>query len=790
MDTRLRVLLGALALAVLFGLLYLASRYNYNLFHSLAELFSIAVAFAIFAIAWNSRHFASSESLLFLGIALALVAITDLFHLLAYKGMGVFEGTDSDLPTQLWLIGRYQFTLAFLLLPLLIERHRSLFPLALGSFSAVTAGLYGALFIAGVFPRALIEGEGLTIFKRASEYAVCGLLLAAGVLLYRRRAKLAPRVLRLIGGAIILTIVSELAFTLYVDPYGFFNLIGHYLKILAFYLLYKAMVETTLVNPYSVLFRELQASEQLLARSEREFRSTFEQAAVGMARIDGEGRVLLANERLGELSGYDAAELEALGIAAILHPDDREGEMDLIREVLLERRPSAVRETRLLRKNGAPMWGRLTVSPVVDAAGNPEHVLLVVEDITEAKRVEREREELLARLEGVAEVTEAAMQSLELDDLMRNTLGRMVGLMRADAAVILLRKGERLNAVASVGLEAEVVQRFSLSIGEGFAGHIAATGQPYYLADAQNAACILSSVIKDSGIRSMLGVPLRRGDALLGVLHVDWLAERPYDEAGLHFLELVADRISLAIFNADLYRRQREVAETLQQEMVAVPMTLPGIRFGHVYRSATEGANVGGDFYDIFPVGGSHVWAVIGDVSGHGIEAATAASLIREITRVLALEDLPPDVVAQRLNRAVVHRLGFRHFATMFLGRLDRESGALEYCSAGHPPAYLLRTSGEVVRFPVGNLPVGAFADAEYRGGRSTLRPGEKLVLYTDGVLEARTDSLFFGEDRLAEVLHGADVPETIPRLVLQAVEGFSSGRLVDDVAVLCISPQ
>lgn len=790
METRVRALFGAAALAVLFGLLYLASRYNYNLFHSLAELFSIAVAFSIFAIAWNSRHFARSESLLFLGIALALVAITDLIHLLAYKGMGVLEGTDSNLPTQLWLIGRYQFTLVFLLLPFLIEKRRPLFLMALVGFCAVTAGLYGMLFITGVFPRALVEDEGLTLFKKGSEYAVCALLLAAGALLFRRRAKLAPRVIRLIGGAILLTIVSELAFTLYVDPYGFFNLIGHYLKILVFYLLYKAMVETTLVNPYGVLFRELQASEQLLARSEREFRSTFEQAAVGMARIDGEGRLLLVNERLGELSGYDAAELEALGIAAILHPDDREGEIDLIREVLLGRRPTAVRETRLLRKNGALMWGRLTVSPVVDEAGNPEHVLLVVEDITEAKRVEREREELLARLEGVAEVTEVAMQSLELDDLMRNTLGRMVGLMQADAAVILLRRGERLNAVASVGLEAEVAQRFSLNIGEGFAGHIAATGRPFYLPDAQNAACIQSSVIKESGIRSMLGVPLRRGDNLLGVLHVDWLVERQYDESELHFLELVADRISLAIFNADLYRRQREVAETLQQGMVAVPVTLPGIRFGHVYRSATEGANVGGDFYDIFPVGATHVWAVIGDVSGHGIEAATAASLIREITRVLALEDLPPDAVAQRLNRAVVHRLGFRHFATVFLGRLDRESGVLEYCSAGHPPAYLLRRSGEVVRLSIGNLPVGAFADAKYRGGSSTLLPGEKLVLYTDGVLEARTDSRFFGEDRLAGVLRDADAPEAIPGLVLQAVEGFSGGRLADDVAVLCVSMQ
>lgn len=276
---------------------------------------------------------------------------------------------------------------------------------------------------------------------------------------------------------------------------------------------------------------------------------------------------------------------------------------------------------------------------------------------------------------------------------------------------------------------------------------------------------------------------------MLGVLHVDWLAQRPFDEGELLFLELVADRVSLAIFNAELYMRQREVAEALQQEMVAVPETLPGIRFGHIYRSATEGANVGGDFYDIFAAEDSRVWVLIGDVSGHGIEAATTATLVREIGRALALEALQPAVVAERLNRAVVHRLGYRHFATMFLGCLDRTTDEFDFCSAGHPPAYVLRNGAEMERLPLGNYPVGAFRDSQYSGHRTDLRPGDRLVLYTDGVLEARNGTDFFGEDRLVDALRGAGAPENVPEQILTAVEAFSKGRLVDDLAVVCISP-
>ncbi len=201
---------------------------------------------------------------------------------------------------------------------------------------------------------------------------------------------------------------------------------------------------------------------------------------------------------------------------------------------------------------------------------------------------------------------------------------------------------------------------------------------------------------------------------------------------------MLADRVAVAVFNADLYRQQKEVAEVLQREMLVLPRELPGIRFGHAYRSASEGAHVGGDFYDLFPEDPSRVWMVIGDVSGHGIEAATTAALIRDVTRAFALEIGRPAEVMTMVNRAVVQRLNLQQYATMFVGVLDLRSGVLTYCSAGHPPGLIVRKGGGVAELDSRSLPVGAFPGTAYRAGTAHLGAGDSVFLYTDGVSEAR----------------------------------------------------
>jgi hypothetical protein len=264
------VYLGKLAaltagVLVLFGL-YLTSLYNYLLFHSLAELFSIVIGCGIFIIAWNSRRFLHNNYLLFLGIAYLFISGIDLLHTLAYKGMGVFRGYDANLPTQLWISARYLESFTLFIAPFFLGTKLKARFAFLGYILA-TFLLLASVFYWKIFPTCFVEGIGLTPFKRISEYLISLMLLGSIAMLVRKRHEFDLDVLRLLIVSISLTVASELAFTFYIHVYGLSNLIGHYLKIISFYLIYKAIVETGLAKPYALLFRDLKRSEAALQKA-------------------------------------------------------------------------------------------------------------------------------------------------------------------------------------------------------------------------------------------------------------------------------------------------------------------------------------------------------------------------------------------------------------------------------------------------------------------------------------------------------------------------------------------
>jgi PAS domain S-box-containing protein len=258
-KSHLSILLGIL---LLFGL-YLTSLYSYLLFHSLAEIFSIIVACSIFGLMWNSRHFMDNTYLLFIGTAYLFIGGLDLIHTLAYKGMNIFREHGTNLPTQLWIGARYTESLTLLIAPFFLGRRLRLRYVIIG-YSLAVSLLIGSIFYWHVFPACFVEGKGLTAFKKTSEYIICLFLFGSILLLFKKRLEFDAHMLRLLMASILLSICSELAFTLYVHAYGLSNLIGHYLKIISFYLIYKAIVETGLTRPYALLFRNLKQSEEAL----------------------------------------------------------------------------------------------------------------------------------------------------------------------------------------------------------------------------------------------------------------------------------------------------------------------------------------------------------------------------------------------------------------------------------------------------------------------------------------------------------------------------------------------
>ena len=260
---------------IILALLYLASFYSYLLFHSLAEIFSIIVACGIFMLAWNSRRIADNDYILFLGIAFLFIGALDLAHTFAYKGMGVFEGYGTNLPTQLWIAARYTESLSFLIAPFFLSR-RMKTPVVFSAYFCITSLLIASTF-ANVFPECFNEETGLTFYKKISEYLISLVFIGAIIFMASRYRRFEKNIFVLLIVSILLRIGSELAFTFYVSVYGFSNLVGHYLKIISFYLIYRAIIEAGLKKPYGLLFRDLKQNEEALRNERNKLKDALEQ---------------------------------------------------------------------------------------------------------------------------------------------------------------------------------------------------------------------------------------------------------------------------------------------------------------------------------------------------------------------------------------------------------------------------------------------------------------------------------------------------------------------------------
>ncbi|RPI38280.1 MAG: PAS domain S-box protein, partial [Nitrospiraceae bacterium] len=326
--------------ALLFGVLvltglYLTSLYSYLLFHSLVDLFGVVIIFSVFVLAWNSRKMLDNDYLLFIGIGFLFIAILYLFHILAYKGMGVFQGYGANLPTQLWIAARYLTGLTFLLAPLFI-RKRLNSPMTFAAYISVTALLLASIFYWKIFPDCFIEGTGLTTFKKTSEYVVNLIFLASLGFLLQKQEAFDKKTLRMLALSILISVVQGFCFTTYAHAYAFSNMIGHFLGVFSFYFIYSAIILTGLTRPYDLIFRNLNQSNEALIESEKEFRGMFELSAVGMAQVDPRtNRFIRVNNTFCDICGHSADELYNLTFSDITHPEDRQKDFEAFQRAVL-----------------------------------------------------------------------------------------------------------------------------------------------------------------------------------------------------------------------------------------------------------------------------------------------------------------------------------------------------------------------------------------------------------------------------------------------------------------------
>lgn len=214
-----------------------------------------------------------------------------------------------------------------------------------------------------------------------------------------------------------------------------------------------------------------------------------------------------------------------------------------------------------------------------DRNGNVKGLIGISRDITEQKILETEKQQLIETIQqekedllAITKVTSNAISTLNLNELLDILLKRIVEVIQADTAVILLKAGNDLIVRASVGIEGEVESKFTVPIGQGFAGTIGATMEYLYVEDTQTSAIPISQLIQQVGIHTMLGVPLKRDNRLIGVLHVDWLNVHPFNLRELHLLEITAERCSMAILNAQLFEETKHLQERLQLQIDKMPV--------------------------------------------------------------------------------------------------------------------------------------------------------------------------------------------------------------------------
>ena len=550
-------------------------------------------------------------------------------------------------------------------------------------------------------------------------------------------------------------------------------------------------------------FVELYRKTAALRASEERFRAAFANAPIGIGLMAGDGALLQVNSAFCELVGFAQHELVGMPVWDLSEPADRAANRKEVRGVLGGGAGVYQEEKRLRHRDGRTIHALVSAS-IAHATdrGAPTWVVQVVDE-TERKHAEREREarerERAARAEAEAvadtiqriqRVSDVALTHLELDDLLHALVELLRDTSGSDAAAIVLMEPDRrrLRVGATAGLPEELDRELLIPVGEGMAGRVAATAESECRAPERLDGGALDAALLAAGMSSALGVPMLVEGQPSGTLVV---ARGPrtkaFAEEDRSLLELIADRVALAIEHARLYQRELGIVEVLQRSLLPEHLPrLPGIELAARYMPGGVGADVGGDWYDAIPLENGRIGMALGDVVGHGIGAAALMGQLRNGLRAYALEGYPPGEVIAKLDR-LVQRLEQGRMATLLFMVFEPDLGTVRFASAGHLPPLVVSPDGTARYLDGGRVPpLGVSVDVVHEEATVEIEPGSTLVLYSDGLVEERGVGLDRGLETLERAtLEGPSDPEALCDHILAELFAERSPR--DDVAVLVL---
>ncbi|MFY9883173.1 MAG: SpoIIE family protein phosphatase [Candidatus Cybelea sp.] len=476
---------------------------------------------------------------------------------------------------------------------------------------------------------------------------------------------------------------------------------------------------------------------------------------------------------------------------AAIHRDDRRLGNQALRDGIASGRAFTF-ELRLLRADGVARWFRVVVSPLDPSHRGVMGWLGLCTDIDDYKRQGQQ-------FAFIAKAGEVLAESLDLETTLERLLAIIVPEFADWAAIDLFDEFDRLKTVAAIHADPRKMPLVKGLLGrynhdpnvEPNIAAILRKNRPVIVREVSSqliekaAASELLDVIRALGPRSALTVPLRTRGRTIGSLVAYWAqTPRQYTEADLPLFEELTKRAAVAIENARLYEREREIAAEFQR--AALPISLPqvpGLQFNGIYVPANDRELIGGDWYDALRLSDGRIVVSIGDVAGTGLSAAVIMSSMRQVIRGVAQVYADPVAMLDAADRT----LKTEHpetFVTAFVGVFDPVARTLSYASAGHPSPLVRDHGGNITTLDSSGLPLGLRIRGETAA--STVLPESSLVVFfTDGLVEAEHD-IIGGLDRLAratacpDIANSSNPADALYRAVLK------NGN-ADDVVVLTL---
>jgi PAS domain S-box-containing protein len=553
------------------------------------------------------------------------------------------------------------------------------------------------------------------------------------------------------------------------------------------------------------------ASSGPIAEDERRYRVLVDANVVGVTVSDAE-HVYEANDAWLRITGHTHAEQESgqLSWRAITPPEWAAADDHAMRQLATEGWIEPY-EKEYVRPDGTRV--PVLVSGVrLDS--DPLRVVAIIIDLTDRRTAERERERLLtrerearreaelaadrtARLQRATAALSAASSEAEVGDVV---VSQAIEAFGADAGALAFREGNEVVTRSDWGYgEAEMApwRRFPLTFDSPVCDALL-TGEPVFLGTHDEWEHYVELRSRIEGLFATLAaVPLTFGGVVEAALVLTMREQHRFMAADRAFLAALADQAAHALARARLFEERAYVARMLQAGLLPDRLDdIPGLEVAVRYHSIADGGTVGGDFYDCFAMSPDRWLVVVGDVAGKGTAAAVLTGLARHTLRAIALREENPAAMLRFLNEALLRQSGENAFCTVGLATLEPSGDGFDACLAagGHPYPLLVRAGGTVEEVVVRGTLLGVESEAVMEPVTLALAPGDTLVLYTDGVVDAREHTgERFGEERLraaVDAAAGGDA-EAVAGAVDGAVAAFEPDHQRDDraIVVLRVSP-